>query len=471
MTESKRDLGELFKERFAKAEMEPDHDVWRAIEKTLDKKYHKRGGYLWFLIGLGVLLGTLSAIYLVERGNTTVNDLPKSETPIIESDGQSEKNQVPDKKSILPTSSDEIPAGEDQNGKIQKISEFENANTEKEHKSNVDRTAPTNNASNPPVQNRGENQFVPLRNSDSVLTEKSIASKITDVENTDKSQTKFQENRNSTKRNKDFRNTEENIGKRIISSDKPVKEKNGDNKKDAQNNIAQKHQTNDKDSVSKNIPVNKKRLKKVAKTDSLSVKIPGETNQKRYFVQPFIGTSNYGGFSKASAIDSRLNGNKRASSIRSSYGVYLVFVPKEKWSIRIGAVYNQLEKSTLGVPIAPNGLNTNFYKTVAFENGLSYTSFSNSFPQREEIVLTEKLGYLEIPVEVGYTFHNRNNLGIDAIVGTGVQYSKRNELLAISNSGQSTLLGENTNYSRSSFGIHFGSRAALHAESVFKNSA
>lgn len=454
--ENKKDLGELFKERFAKAEIEPDHSVWEAIEKTLDKKDNRGGGYLWLLIGVGLFLGILSAIYFVEWDNPTDNKVPKLEAPVVDTNQQPENNQAPDNDTTPVTTSDKILVKENQNHEEQKFDHIGTTNTKKVIKSKVDRVARVNTRSTRTVQSPEKSNFIRPGNSDSEPQEKSRKSEVATGIYPDISKSEILENGNVPEKNEVIENKGENINEEKIASYTTNLRKNGDSKKEALNHIAQNHEALEKDSLSNDNTKNQKRLKKVVKTDSSNVNLPEETNQKTYFVHPFVGTSTYGGFSKVSAIDSKLNGNKKTSGIKASYGAYLVFVPKEKWSIRIGAVYNQIEKSTLEAPIAPNDLSTNFYKTIAFANGQSYTSFSNSFDQGEKIELTEKLGYLEIPLEVGYTFYNLNDFGIDAIIGTGVQFSKQNELFAIRNSGQSTLLGANTNYSKGSFGIHLG---------------
>ncbi|MCK5443782.1 MAG: hypothetical protein KAJ23_18000, partial [Maribacter sp.] len=209
-------------------------------------------------------------------------------------------------------------------------------------------------------------------------------------------------------------------------------------------------------SLANKIPSNKKGTTRALKKDSSLVKLHEKIKSKKYFVYPFIGAFDYGEFSHASAIDARLDLNKKVSTITLGYGVHLIFIPKEKWSIRLGALYQGIENETYNVPLIPNDLSTNFYNSIALEDNLSYTSFSNSFSQVETISLKEKLGYLEIPVEIGYTFYATTNIEIDAIVGVGVLFSKKNELYAVGATNKSILLGKNKNYSKGSFGLHLG---------------
>lgn len=162
-----------------------------------------------------------------------------------------------------------------------------------------------------------------------------------------------------------------------------------------------------------------------------------------------------------------MDNNSKTTSPQLSYGVLVVFQIDKTWGVGLGAIHNELEKSTMGVLIDPNGLNSN-YKGTAYADNTNYVSFSNKFSGPEEIILQEKLSYLEVPVDISYTIWRSGNLGLDAIGGIGVQKLTKNEIIYIRSSGESEVLGENRTYSKGSFDMHLGLGLDYRISQVFQ---
>lgn len=516
--EHKKDLGKLFKERLADTEMAPKKSLWPDIEKTLDRKKRRRFYFIWLASLLGVLLVGLillvqvfkkepvknfeDDIFQIAPENTDANsdfEKIKSDRQINEKIGidrdnttdslyhsttVSNGNNLPDTKldpeqgGLKKNNSSVIEPvdlegekksastkfkKEKKNGEVLKKSSYEN-NTDDERFTNIR----TEGIENSPV-NSGNSEFGSrIGNTDSANSNLQ-----TQIDRNYKSLNTAGSDLKPSRNNLNNQNSRNTDYSPIDGPKKDVLENDGSYTKNPPGNLSSEiADSAGKKSVLSNLKDNKIDIaqsnsipidsltktrpqpKKIEK-DSVTLLSPEEKRVRTHQIYPFVGTSSYGALSKKSTIDARLDDNTKNSSPELSYGVLMVFEITEKLAVRIGAIHNSLEKSTLNVPIDPNGLNTN-YAGIEYGDNSNYLTFSNRFTVPEEITLTEKLSYFEIPLNMSYNLWQKGILRFDAIGGVGVSRLTKNEILYIRPSGESGILGENRSYAQGSFGFHLG---------------
>jgi opacity protein-like surface antigen len=452
---AEKDLGKLIRERLADTEVAPESNLWNAIEKSLERKRKRRLGFLWSLGLLLLLLGAFSVLRFshepkiqelkqhIKNTDTRIQleDSVKTHSSDGEKKGQPfpqalEKNKEKDDAHSLSTNKDSTQGTSSQNPKIG-LSEVVTGKQEPASEENPTEVDGRRLMS----KSDGEND----ENERSIFPDDPILDNTSDKSNPDAEGT-ITTNTEKKPNGKTNQSDGFQWNGTVSKSEGNVAEKKAqENPFIAPNKIEGATSKSDKKSV-----------EKTTKKDSLPLELPETQSQKKYYIYPFLSSSSYGGLSRASAIDERLDGNPRSNNLSYGYGLYFVFKPNEKWGIRIGAAYSHFEKSTFDVPIRPNDLSTNYYRDISFQNNLSYLTLSNTFSQPESITLQERLSYLQVPLEVTRVLLKRGKFGIDAIAGMGVIYLKRNEITVIRTTGTAIELGKNDNYSEGSFGIHFG---------------
>ncbi len=449
---AEKDLGKLIRERLADTEVAPESNLWNAIEKSLERKRKRRLGFLWSLGLLLLLSGAFSVLrFYHEPGiqeqkqhikNTDTRIQLEDSIKTRPSDGEKKGQPFPqafeknkERDSVRPsyTDRDNTQGTSSHNPKIG----LSDVITEKPDPASEENP---NKADGRDLMGKsdGEND----ENEPSVFPDNPKPDNTSNVSNpngkindTEKKQGKGNNQLEELHQSKVVDTSEGNVAEKTAQENPFI----------APNEIEGATSKPDKESVGK-----------ITKKDSLPLKREETSSQKKYYIYPFLSSSSYGGLSRASAIDERLDGNRRSNNLSYGYGLYFVFKPNEKWGLRVGAAYSQVEKSTFDVPIRPNDLSTNYYRDISFQNNLSYLTLSNTFSQPENITLQERLSYVQVPLEVTRVLLKREKFGIDAIAGIGVIYLKKNEITVIRTTGTAIELGKNDNYSEGSFGIHFG---------------
>lgn len=477
---NKRDLGKLFKEQLANVETSPNEKLWERIEKTLDQKKRTRFYFIWLFSLLSLLLGVFFVTTVLNNDKITSTEINASE-PIH----QEKKNSVNTTENTKRNRNDHeigsTPISKTIENKAEKkVLLKENLEVSSDSLRTAVIDGPETEDYNKNVSNKNRQNPISIVGKSEKNNSRTIA-ETNDLHSTPLVTGDSREMNTDTHIVADtsLANNPINPAKEIVKSTMSQTSETSDGlvpKKDTQAIGTRATTAKKKDSLQRDSVVKKKKAGKLLKKDTMKLNPPEEEKLKKYAVYPFVGTTSLGTLKKASSIDSRLNNYRQASAPRIGYGAYLVFEPNDEWRIRLGAGFQQIEKSTFDVPVAATDPNTNFYRDVAFENNRSFSTFSGAFTQSTNVVLRERLSYLEIPVQISYSFLKRKNFIIDALTGIGVLYLKGNELAAIRTSGETIVLGKNRNYSEGSFGIHLGlglnyrinESAQIHLEPIFK---
>ncbi|RKN78457.1 hypothetical protein [Ulvibacterium marinum] len=447
---AEKDLGKLIRERLADTEVAPGSNLWNAIEKSLERKRKRRFGFLWSLGLLLLLLGAFSVLRFSHEPEIQKQHIKNTDTRILLEDSVKTHPSDSEKKGLS------FPQAFEKNKERDSVhssyTEKDNTQGTSSHNPKIglsevptEKSDPTS-QENPNEIDRRRSKSKSVRENDankpSLFPDNSKSDNASDVSNPNPKITDIE--KKQPKGNYQLDEPHQNI---VVDTSKINGAKNTaqDNPFVASNENESATSESDEEGV-----------RKTTKKDSVPLKREETYSQKKYYIHPFLNSSTYGGLSGASAIDERLDGNRRSNNLSYGYGLYFVFKPNEKWGLRVGAAYSQVEKNTFDVPIRPNDLSTNYYRDISFQNDLSYLALSNTFSQSENITLQERLSYLQVPLEVTRMLLKREKFEIDAIAGIGVIYLKKNEVSVLRTTGTTIELGKNDNYSEGSFGIHFG---------------
>ncbi|WP_425234413.1 hypothetical protein [Ulvibacterium sp.] len=449
---AEKDLGKLIRERLADIEVAPESNLWNAIEKSLERKRKRRFGFLWSLGLLLLLLGAFSVLRFShepekleqkQRINNTDTRIPLEDS-VKTHPSDSEKKGPPFPQALEKKKKrDSVHSSYGYRDSTQGTSSrnptvglsdvtMEKPDPASQENPNEIDVRPSNSKS------VGENDA----NKPSLFWDNSKSDNTSDVSNPNPKVTDIEK-----KQPKGNYQLDELHQSKVVDTSKI----NG-----AKNTVQKNPFVASNKNESAISESGEEGVRKTTKKDSLPLKREETSSPKKYYIYPFLSSSSYGGLSKASAIDERLNSNRRSNELSYGYGLYVVFKPNKKWGIRLGAAYSQVKKNTFDVPIRPNDLSTNYYRDISFQNNLSYLALSNTFSQSESITLQERLSYLQVPLEVTRILLKREKFEIDAIAGIGVIYLKKNEVSVFRTTGTAIELGKNDNYSEGSFGIHFG---------------
>ncbi|NAS31685.1 outer membrane beta-barrel protein [Flavobacteriaceae bacterium R38] len=220
-------------------------------------------------------------------------------------------------------------------------------------------------------------------------------------------------------------------------------------------------------------------------------------SEKRWSLNPSVAPVFFSSLSNGSPISSQLTDNIKSSNANLSYGVNIAYQVTKRLSIRSGISKVNYGYDTNNITVASNtnaiSQSTPAFENVAFNNNAANvvindaqnrnlsneaSSFSNALffasAPEADAVLTQELGYIEIPLEVKYRLIDKR-LGINVIGGMSTLFLTENSIFVQSENFTSQV-GEannlnNTNFSTNiGIGIdyNFSNKIQFNLEPVFK---
>lgn len=188
--------------------------------------------------------------------------------------------------------------------------------------------------------------------------------------------------------------------------------------------------------------------------------------QKKWQVRPNIAPVYYNSLSSGSPIDEQFKGNKKKGELNMSYGVNVSYNLNKKLKVRAGLNKVELGYNTENVAVVPaEGVGVDFIRNVdmssqasqlniASADGFSVSQIPSSFQKLFDSRISQKFGYLEVPLELSYQVSDKK-LSIDLIAGMSTFFLNKNEVHASTNAF-TTYLGEANNLNKTSFSTNFG---------------
>ncbi len=155
-----------------------------------------------------------------------------------------------------------------------------------------------------------------------------------------------------------------------------------------------------------------------------------------------------GNFSNASPLDRRLNGNKKTSEIKLSYGAYCIYETDDKWSLRFGLALMNLRYVTENATV-----NTIDYDYIAYSGSSNVMIYAQSGDKTMDII--QDVSYLEIPLGFKYALR-QSKWGINLYGGLSYMLLTKNEVSARTAGGMRFELGEAETLSDNTFTVNAG---------------
>ncbi|HEU4497028.1 MAG TPA: outer membrane beta-barrel protein, partial [Flavobacterium sp.] len=187
-----------------------------------------------------------------------------------------------------------------------------------------------------------------------------------------------------------------------------------------------------------------------------------EPKVNRWQIMPSVAPIYFSSVSGGSPIDPQLADNSKNYKKSMSYGISIEYALAKKWSVRTGVnkitlgyntndiiYYASLDKAR----IADSNQTEGSSLVVEDNTAANLLSFDN-VPGKRSGYLNQKMGYIEVPVEVSYKILDRR-FGIEAIGGMSAMFLNENRLSVISG-GISASAGEASNLNSISFTSNIG---------------
>lgn len=473
----RKDINKLFQEKFENFEVIPDEIVWENIEKKLDEKKKRRViPFWWKLSGIAaaLLLGFFAVFHntkpIVNDTNAVVNqDKETSKIKINATNPTSttltkEKNNATvsiqcesgttTKQEITILNNPKI-GGSDTNDKTSStIVNTDNISIAKS--SNKGKTTSSDKHN---VMTLGNNKFKSkityyVANHKKTRTEKTIFSQENNVSIVEKTVDKVEKTTESNNLNtsKEFNSSVANH----VTLDQNKSVLNTSSKTD--------ETINKKSDSTKIVSVEPNVLEELLKEKES--KLTTEPKLNRWQVSSNVAPIYFSSISKGSPLDDNLAANDKSYSANNqSYGVGVNYAVNKKLKIRTGINILNVDYNTNGISYyyqseSVSGKLTNLNPNAAgsiiiIENLSNVNRPFNKVGERVAGSLNQKLGYIEMPLELSYKIINKK-FGIDLIGGMSTLVLNKNEIY-LQSSDLNLRIGEASNLNN----IHFSGNVGL----------
>ena len=503
----RKNINNLFQEKFENFEVVPDQIVWNNIEAKLKEKKKRRViPFWWKLSGIAaaLLIGTFVYNFGFENSNAafdngttvTVKEKNDSKAGNEVSKNNSDKLTLKNNNSIN-TTEESVANNANTNNSEKNINSLDtdtksnssevvaNSTNAKFNKKKSDNnyyqknnTALTNNSDTENAvaevnkgKKKNKTKTAIQHNNESVVVEnslkeknKSIENKTAIISNEEKNNTIVNNtiDRNNKEKNKSIENKTT-----IISNE----EKNNtivNNTIDRNNSVLSPNSKNDL-TPNKKIDSTKIAIVEPNALEELQnekeKKMITEPKLNRWQVSSNVAPIYFSSLSGGSPLDEGLkNNSKTYSANNQSYGVGASYAINKKIKIRTGVNLLNVDYDTNGIlyyqstevnsKIANLNLNTPG-SLIIIESLSNVNSDFNKVIQKSEGSLNQKMGYIEVPMEMTYTILNKK-LGIDFIGGMSTMILSKNEIY-LKSSDLNLKIGEANNLNN----IHFSGNLGL----------
>ena len=468
----KKNIDELFKERFNDFDEIPDPKVWSNIEKSLEKKESKKVIPIWWKLG-GVAAVLAILFYLVNPFENISNNAIE----VTNTEKQS-KESIENGVNGIKTTKEEGYS----NSESPKNNVLEH---EKELQENVsgspsyvqeNNSSEENKTSNPKTNAKNQNkQLLNTVNNAIVQQDKkqkadrktsSIAKNVLQNQGQETSGLNVPKSQNGMAVNESEK--EKTLGKNPEKLSNTIQE-NTVVKETSQNAIAEVDKK--KQSYAQKLVEKKKSiLEEIEKED----KALAENKSNKWSVGPSVAPVYFNAIGKGSPIHSSFTPNSKSGDVNLSYGVSVAYELSKKLKVRSGVYKVDYGYNTNDVAFtssfSPNATvqiaNINYKSTsksivvesTAVEQDKSLSpSFASDVSAKSAALegsLAQQFGYIEVPFELNYALIDKK-FGVNLIGGMSSLFLVNNDVLL--NSGdQTTEMGEANNINSVNFSTNFG---------------
>ncbi len=481
MSEKKK-IDRLFQERFKDFESAPPSGAWQNIEAELRKKKKRRVVPLWLSlsgVAAGLILGILLFNFLSgkpdrETPNEVVVTTPPDSFENNNGDAEnvaSEDNgssiapvSSPKQKEITPSAPKTLSSGMQQSvaesAPNQKTTGSSNKNLQlRKGVSNRggaiasgEQDRPSSISANRKHKLNHQKELTEISSEHRAIVENNLAQHP-------------QSDKASQQTDRDFISADKN--KSVATADQK-------NAKTDRQNITEKLQNSDnqtepvvaenitiKDSLSGSPTANP--LEQLLVDKEKKEVTTSESKLNRWQVNPNIAPIYFSSVSDGSPLDSRFSGTNKTYKPSVSYGIGIQYAMNEKLALRTGIHNVSLEYDMNDIVFfqTPNARQlenvTPSLQGSLVEIDAPRTQVSAAFGRSDnkfQGTLTQKTGYIEVPVELSYNLIDRR-FGVRLIGGFSTMFLNQNEVSLISN-GVTMNIGEANNLNRMHFSTNLG---------------
>lgn len=493
----KKNINTFFQEKFENQEVMPEEFIWDNIELKLKEKKKRRVVPFWWKLS-GIAAALVLGFFAYNSFNLTnenpvviqkKNEIEKSNNVVKENSNPVVKNEsktgnldnsatnstdnnvnnvVVAKESNLQSNENSKTNSKNNNATVKLTTESQVANSDLNKKS-VDENDKIKSASNNQIANHSSKKDK-KRKTSFKLNNTNVVDAIA-----------LEKNNDLKDKNKSNNSTTNEV---LVQQDLKEKEKNSSTvdkivNPSKENNAIVRNTTSDKKTSVLNDKIDETIIKKNDSTSIASVgpnaleellkekekQIVTEQKINRWQVTSNVAPIYFSSTSEGSPLDSKLqNNDKQYSASNISYGIGVNYALNKKLKIRTGVNVLSVDYDTNGilyyqtsnVSSRLSGLNPNVPGSLLVIESLSnVTPFFNRPIQKFEGTLNQKLGYIEMPLEVTYKILDKN-FGIDLIGGMSTLVLNRNEIF-LQSSELNLKIGEANNLNN----VHFSGNLGL----------
>jgi len=427
---TKKDIGKAFKENLHEFKGSPNHHVWESIEAELKKEKKNRFFIALWSIASGIALLFLCSIFIFYPNRT---EAPKQENSISNTDKTNSKIEVNTKTNTSINYNESQEKDKTANTSISN-SNLENYNTNQNTYKKQNNTTQTKN-------------YKEARK----LFAQNKKQSLSDIENKEFSNTKNASNINNNK------TTTEHFTSKIedVKSDTIVD-------KTTLNTKETKVSDTEKEAVEKKI-------------DSIEA-----SDKSKWSLTASAIPTYYGSITKGSSLDENLKNNPKNNQFSFSYGAFINYEASEQITLRTGVLITKLNYTTNHISTTnTNGNTISIYDISAIKPDANPTNsdrINSLLNSNDNFSLTQKISYIEIPLEVKYSFKNNKKSNFSLIAGFSYFLLDTNIIEAFAKNTNTFKIGEANNLNDTSISINLGTgfkysilkKLSLNIDAVFK---
>ena len=483
----KKNIDRLFQEGFKDFEVKPPAMVWDHIDQELGhNKKHKAIPLWWILGGVAAGLAMLfTFIYTGVDNDSSINDrLPIVNTQ--EEVGKSNDSQKKTETNGFDNSLDTTPFNKESNNDTQLVTEELKTNQESDENSINDPVINTKTKTQIKSPKKASNLLFTsdgLTKSDGGILDSNSKTSVVDKVQ----QSSIAQNNIGTWVPNSSNHGAVNTASRDVNSV-------GQNNSTAMNTVGDKVGVNEESMKKVDDIFNKDILNNaVTAVDSIKKKLPTleeiaaqeekeDTLNTTVFKGKWAATTQvgpvYSNSLSGSAINSEVTDNNRDAGLNLSYGIGLSYEISPRWSVRTGLNQVNMTYSTqdinyqVNVDIASRGqflpqvYSSSAITSAAVVTGaspLSNDALNTGFAAQEIVSsqfqgfkgeLSQRLGYIEVPLELRYSLIN-NKFKVNVLGGMSALFLTDN-MVSVQNDNQRLELGEDANFNEFNQSANFG---------------
>lgn len=475
----KKNIDTFFQECLAHFEVTPPEMAWENIEEKLNAKKEKRRivPFWWKLSGIAAILLVGFGLY-----TTYFNSNSNPNNPIVNQKDSppnySKENEVTSSSSDTTLNKDAIvQSKENTNGNNTNEVITTNPYVEKRSNATLSNKNQNNNVADIAVSNDKKNATNSNKKTPSTtkLIVNSNGSLVSNIPSNKKKQNLNKVNLDAGKETSTTSVATTSIKETIQnkSNNTIVDFKDPANNQNASTNIDRKTEL----LISENKDTKLDEIKKIDSTKLAAVepnaleellkekekKITKEPKLNRWQVAPNVAPIYFSSLSNGSPLDEKLEANQKVYGTNYSYGLTVNYALNKKYSIRTGVHSYSVDYDTKDIVFYQNtnaskmqNLNPNLQGSFIQIDPLDNVNanFGRIIDDRFEGTLNQRMGYIEVPLEVSYKLFSKR-FGVDVIGGVSTLFLNQNEVF-LKSTGFNMKIGVANNLNTVHFSTNIG---------------